>query len=136
MFKLKRKQKEEEHLPKDKYIIGLHSREYQSPGDHIASIIAELPDRFLGKYKSGQEEHGGKLWRKSCLRQLENELIDALIYFKVIEYQHELAREVLIDALNGEISHEDAVDIACNILTWGNALGNPDGEEEEEQEHA
>jgi hypothetical protein len=137
MFKLKRKQKKEERLSKDKYILGLCSQEYNSPGDHIAAIISELPERFLNKYKEGQEKHGGKLWRKNCLGHLENELIDALIYFKVIDYQHELARQVLLDALGGEISYEDAVDIVYGILTWGNVWGNPSGEEkEEEQEHA
>jgi hypothetical protein len=130
MFKRKRKQREEERPSKNKYILGLRSWEYNSPGDHITALIAELPSRLLDKYKAGQEEHGGKLWRKNCLGQLENELIDALIYFKVIEHQYELARQVLLDALGGEISYEDAVDIVYGILTWGNIWGKPGGEEE------
>jgi hypothetical protein len=141
VFKLKRKQKENDRLPKDEYITSLLAGDYQSPGDHIAAIIAELPELFLNKYKIGQDEHGGKLWRKRCWVQLEDELVDALIYFKVVEYQVRLAKDVLVDAMTGEISYEDAVDMAYNILEWGNVWGNPSGEEkeqeeEQEQEHA
>jgi hypothetical protein len=132
MLRLKHIQKEDGLLSKDKYITHLLSIDYQSPGEHIANIIAKLPQRFLNKYDMGQEEHGGKLWRKQCLVQLEEELIDALIYFKVIQHQVELARHVLMDAMTDKISYEDAVDMAYNILEWGNVWGNPSGEEEEQ----
>lgn len=66
-----------------------------TPGEHVRSITAWAADATTLKYHIGQREHGGHLWEKTgALANLEEEILDMLVYFKTAKDQlRTLARE-------------------------------------------
>lgn len=59
-----------------------------TPEQHVSKIVAWFRDVMTGKYKRGQEEHGGDLWIKTgALASLEEELIDLPVYYKTAKDQ-------------------------------------------------
>jgi hypothetical protein len=61
---------------------------FQTPSEHIQSIIHWLSGVMTGKYHRGQQEHGGALWSKpGALKNLEEEITDLSIYYKTAKDQ-------------------------------------------------
>jgi len=58
--------------------------------EHLDDLLAELEERVTEKYENGQNEHGGKLWKKSgLLDEAINEVIDLAIYLITLKQQME-----------------------------------------------
>ena len=96
-------------------------------GEHHAKYIADKARAAIyKKYMSGQEEHGGKLWRKTITPHILEEAIDQLVYVLTLRDQLDAAESMLGLALSTR--NWDAVKQVHNIL----ASGNPDGSQEEE----
>ena len=87
------------------------------------------------KYRAGQKEHGGCLWRKPMVNHMIEEIIDLSVYMGTHRVQMLQVGALLYEALEdmGKLSGytvpgRDAVQKAFNILV----VGNEEGEEEEE----
>ena len=46
--------------------------------EEIADWFAKAMSK---KYRAGQDEHGGKLWRKPMLKNMQDEVVDLVVYF-------------------------------------------------------
>ena len=55
---------------------------------HLASIIEKSIDLIDAKYRKGDEQHGGKLWKKKNLvDKAIDEAIDQLVYLITLKQQ-------------------------------------------------
>jgi hypothetical protein len=96
-------------------------------GEQHAKYIAEEAQKVVyAKYMAGQEEHGGKLWRKVIAPHILEEAIDQLVYVLTLRDQLDAAERRLGLALSTR--DWNAVEQVHKILS----VGNPDGREEEE----
>jgi len=112
-------------------------REYNAK-KHESEIIDWFATTLSRKYRAGQEEHGGRLWRKPMLQHMIDEVTDLVVYLSTHRSQYLRVVGLLYCALedmdNAEsagvdvIPGRDAVQAAFNLL----AEGNEEGEEEEE----
>jgi hypothetical protein len=106
-----------------------------TPKDHINRIVAWF-SVFMGqKYMVGQDEHGGKLWRKPVINAMKDEVIDMVVYFEVLEAQYtkavaelEVAMEVIREFNKEDFTDRtdewiEATENAYNILVFGNKEG-------------
>jgi hypothetical protein len=104
-----------------------------TPIEHVQKICAWFVQHAITKYMAGQEEHGGRLWRKPVWRYLRDEIIDMPIYFQVLEEQQTRVEVLLGDALKGFVVEDhpsyDSVQKAYNLIVYG----NEDGIAEEEK---
>jgi len=58
--------------------------------EHLDDILAELEELVTEKYENGQNEHGGKLWKKpGLLDEAINEVIDLAVYLLTLKHQME-----------------------------------------------
>ncbi len=93
---------------------------------HAEYISDEARKAVYNKYMAGQEEHGGKLWRKVITPHILEEAIDQLVYVITLRDQLEVAERRLGTALSTR--DWGVVEQVHKIL----ATGNPDGRTEEE----
>lgn len=101
--------------------------------DHMQDISEWFTPRMMAKYEAGQKEHGGKLWRKTTLIPMEEEIIDFAVYYFTHKMQmlklFSLLNELLYDLDEGDtVSASQSAMMALNLLT----TGNEEGEKEEE----
>lgn len=90
---------------------------------HLARIVAGVSTDIAAKYRKGQEEHGGQLWRKpNLLTEARNEALDQLTYLDAVQLQYDEARRLLARAIIDRDWNLAAQ--AFNVL----ATGNPEGE--------
>lgn len=69
--------------------------------NHLLEIKAEFLHQVDKKYRKGQEEHGGNLWKKpGVLEMLMDECVDFFVYAYVLKQQRD----------NPEIIDPEAVD--------------------------
>jgi hypothetical protein len=99
----------------------------RTAAEFAEGISKWVVDNIQSKFWKGDNEHGGRLWRKQCLPHLREELIDAVTYLAVVEDQMQKARVLLSAALAGA-ENWGLVAEAYNIMKHG----NPEGETEEE----
>ena len=112
--------------------------------EHVFRIANWFFKHMSTKFATGVTEHGGKLYRKPVLKMLRDEIIDAAVYFEVLEKQHEDALAELspvisaiefndiYDYPSAKPDHKklcQAITRAYNILKFG----NPEGEIEEDK---
>jgi hypothetical protein len=104
----------------------------RTAAEFAEGISKWVVDNIQSKFWKGDNEHGGRLWRKQCLPHLREELIDAVTYLAVVEDQMQKARVLLSAALAGvgedRAENWGLVAEAYNIMKHG----NPEGETEEE----
>ncbi len=112
------------------------------PLDHMNRIIAWFSLHMSQKYTIGQEEHGGRLWRKNVCKMLRDEIIDLSVYYEVLEQQYDqavaeldTAKKIIEEFRQDEFTDEDyevatkteeiykSVYNAHNILVYGNKQG-------------
>ena len=97
---------------------------------HILAINRRRSDRVAEKYKAGEKEHSGRLWRKPVHKLIGDEITDLGIYFDThmeqVERVKELLRGVLNDAGPSDEEYWMAVEMAYNILEYGNEDGIPE----------
>lgn len=105
---------------------------------HEVEIIDWIGTTISSKYRAGQKEHGGRLWRKPMLGHMIEEITDLVVYMATHRGHFLRVLGLLYEALEDMdraesagvdvIPGRDAVQAAFNILT----TGNEEGEEEEE----
>ena|SRR5690606_32606261 len=87
--------------------------------------LNEAVERFKEKYEAGVEEHGGQLWRKPVLDQMEEEAMDQFHYIQAKKVQDSMIRTI---ALRGKgyadikKIHEAFQEI-MNLIDYGNKEG-------------
>ena len=102
-----------------------------TPIEHAQKICAWFIQHAITKYMAGQEEHGGRLWRKPVWKYLRDEIIDMPIYFQVMEEQQTRIEILLGDALSkmsDGYSGESDVKAAYNLVCYGNEEGTKEEE--------
>ena len=56
--------------------------------NHLENLKGEVTSRLDSKYRTGQKEHGGRMWEKpGQLSCLEDELVDFISYFYTAKEQ-------------------------------------------------
>ena len=61
---------------------------FQTPTEHVDSIVRWLQRVMTRKYHQGQQEHGGELWMKpGALKNLEEELLALPVDYKTAKDQ-------------------------------------------------
>lgn len=116
---------------------------------HLDTILTRVKREVADKYRKGQKEHGGKLWRKAVLPHLMEEIKDLIVYGYTLERQlynaasymaygyRELEKLDELVAKHGSFVHAHVPKLreamgwvlgAQNILLFGNAEGEPEPE--------
>jgi hypothetical protein len=106
--------------------MGAYNNRELTGEQHAKYIADKARDVVYKKYMAGQEEHGGKLWRKKIAPHIREEAVDQLVYVLTLEDQLEAAEARLGLALSTR--DWSAVEQVHKILS----VGNPDGFAEEE----
>lgn len=104
----------------------------ETPEQHMDACIKAFGKAWREKYMIGQAEHGGKLWRKSTLGFLSEEVLDFVSYVAVLGPQLKEVEALLEEALlptTNPVYYQDRIQKALNILR----VGNPEGVPEEEK---
>lgn len=107
-----------------------------TPEQHVEEILAEVRHDVRTKYKAGQEEHGGKLWRKPIMNYMGEEITDLVVYWYTFRDQWYSLRRHLLQleeaiGFNTEIVPDWVqadVEKACNLMLHGNWQGKPEEE--------
>jgi hypothetical protein len=90
------------------------------PMEHITSILREFEQKAVKKYKKGQREHGGRLWRKAVYELMEGEVLDFVVYYFTAQEQLQVVKAFLRMGIIHKCPHCLQ---AYNLLTFGNAEG-------------
>ena len=70
---------------------------------HLKRVSERLSHRIDAKYRAGQAEHGGYLWRKKMLPNIMDEVLDLAVYVATLEEQIEEVKNLCV---SGEDSKE------------------------------
>jgi len=106
---------------------------------HEQDLAGWFTGLMSSKYRAGQEEHGGRLWRKPMVNHMIEEIVDLAVYMGTHRVQMLKVKGLLFEALENMMRAEaagvmpipgrDAVQQAFNLMIEGNV----EGEEEEER---
>jgi hypothetical protein len=101
-----------------------------TPRQHENLVVTWIAEWVRRKYKAGQVEHGGKLWRKRMMPHVIEEIVDLVVYIFTMHSQLLQIEELLIIALDQHHIEDmhSYVNDALNVLQ----VGNVEGVEEEE----
>ena len=104
--------------------------EIETPEEHMDVMMSSFESAWREKYRKGQAEHGGKLWRKSTFAFLVEETLDFVSYVGVLAPQLKRIEELLHQArITDDIDYaRNAANKALNILRVGNEEGAPEEE--------
>lgn len=92
--------------------------------NHMRTVCLDTSKAVVVKYKAGQKEHGGNLWRKPVINFMGDELTDHIVYFHVLKQQWKEMEKIAKEGLNTKVPQAaDALVKILNILTIGNAEG-------------
>ena len=80
---------------------------------HLARVKERFGQLMDVKYRSGQSEHGGYLWRKKMLPNVVAETLDLAVYVMTLEEQLEEVKNL---CTTKEIKSQDALDKIRKIL--------------------
>lgn len=94
----------------------------KTPEEHATEVAQDFAQACRRKYMKGQDEHGGRLWRKPCWKFFEDEAVDIWVYFHVIREQLWKAIQI-----SGKCKCKSCKEIN-NLLTKGNVEGKPEEE--------
>ena len=70
--------------------------EIQTPDEHMDLIMDTFQAAWSEKYKKGQAEHGGRLWRKNTFPFLVEEVLDFVSYVGVLAPQLKRVEQLLL----------------------------------------
>jgi len=101
-----------------------------TPEDHMDALMTTFEAAWREKYMKGQAEHGGRLWRKSTLAFMGEEVLDFVSYFGVLAPQLKRVEELLHLARTAEniLDARNYANKALNIMRVGNEEGRPEEE--------
>ena len=83
---------------------------------HLARLKSRLTTLLDAKYRLGQREHGGNLWRKKILPEVLAETVDFVSYVLTLEEQVEEIKTLCIHVQRGEEDADRAVTRIAEIL--------------------
>jgi len=63
---------------------------------HLERIKERASQLMDAKYRAGQSEHGGNLWRKKMLGNLVEETLDMMVYVLTLEEQIEEVKNLCV----------------------------------------
>ena len=63
---------------------------------HLARIQERFSQLVDAKYRAGQEEHGGYLWRRKMLTNVLEEVVDQVCYVLTLEEQLEEVKNLCV----------------------------------------
>lgn len=67
---------------------------------HVSQVLQRTVEHIDEKYRKGQQEHGGNLWKKGILRligpQIRDEAADQVVYADVLMEQLSEIREICL----------------------------------------
>jgi hypothetical protein len=63
---------------------------------HLAGIIRDLTRDLDSKYRKGQEEHGGALWRRPVWKDAWEEILDLAVYTHTLKMQLSVIAEIAL----------------------------------------
>ena len=100
-----------------------YKAEPSDASEHIEQIVDDVSSDVETKYMAGQDEHGGKLWRKPVLDFMGEEVTDMNVYFHVLKYQNHKMKLIAQEGLQGACDPAVALQKVFNVLTIGNEDG-------------
>ena len=102
-----------------------------TPDEHVASILCGVEYDVWKKYRAGQKEHGGNLWRKPIVDFIGEEIIDMMVYWYTFIWQwaqlHAMVYNLYFD-VDLPASLQPKVGAMLNLMDEGNAEGVPEEE--------
>ena len=63
---------------------------------HLAGILRDLTRDLDAKYRKGQEEHGGALWRRPVWKDAWDEILDLAVYMHTLKMQLSVIAEIAL----------------------------------------
>ena len=63
---------------------------------HLAGILSDLVKDVDAKYRKGQEEHGGALWRRPVWKDAWDEVLDLCTYVHTLKMQLSVIAELAL----------------------------------------
>ena len=63
---------------------------------HLAGILRDLTKDLDAKYRKGQEEHGGALWRRPVWKDAWDEILDLAVYMHTLKMQLSVIAEIAL----------------------------------------
>ena len=63
---------------------------------HLAGILRDLTRDLDAKYRKGQEEHGGALWRRPVWKDAWDEVLDLSVYMHTMRLQLSVIAELAL----------------------------------------
>jgi hypothetical protein len=111
--------------------------DYFDATNHKLFVANSTAEEIVNKYDKGQEEHGGKLWRKPIMDYIGEEIIDMAIYWSTFKVQWKELLHIIrylhlltLDPQTNTTSEIKALaEKALNLMERGNV----EGDEEEER---
>jgi hypothetical protein len=67
------------------------------------------------KYRTGQKEHGGNLWDRDPVPEMEAEIVDLFTYYKTLRDRENKVRLILYNANAGNVKCDEAINQLSEI---------------------
>jgi hypothetical protein len=93
---------------------------------HLAGILVDLTRDVSKKYRKGQEEHGGALWRRPVWKDAWDEILDLSVYMHTMRLQLGVIAELALqgaadDSLAASQSRENCRQILAVLQGFPSA---------------
>jgi hypothetical protein len=69
---------------------------------HLAGIVRDLSRDLEAKYRKGQEEHGGALWRRPVWKDAWEEVLDLAVYVHTLRMQLGVIGDIALQGASDE----------------------------------
>ena len=81
----------------------------QNQEQHLEDIKRSFCEEVDAKYRAGQKEHGGNLWDRDVVPDINNEAIDLVTYAYTNRERQNKIRRIIYEWNSGAIKPEDAL---------------------------
>lgn len=78
----------------------------------IKSTFVEAVDK---KYRDGQRQHGGNLWDRDPVPEMQAEIVDLFTYYKTLRDRENKVRLILYNAKTGNVKCDEAINQLLDI---------------------
>lgn len=104
----------------------IHSPMSEEHEKHLAGILVDLTRDVSKKYRKGQEEHGGALWRRPVWKDAWDEVLDLCTYVHTLRLQLSVIAELALqgaadDSLAASQSRENCRQILAVLQGFPSA---------------
>ena len=84
---------------------------------HLAGILADLVKDVSAKYRKGQDEHGGALWRRPVWKDTWDEVLDLCTYVHTLRLQLSVIADLALQgAADESVAASDSRESCRQIL--------------------